>query len=114
MSLWDHIKPSKAPPVATQLELSPDRHFLVITWDDGAQSRLSAKTLRGLCPCAVCVDEWTNQRRHDPSKVADTTTFQGLQPMGNYAVNLAFSDSHSTGIYTWQYLRELGEGQTAK
>ncbi len=109
MSFWDHIKPSNAPPVATKLELTPDRQFLLIGWDDGVESRLSAKTLRGFCPCAVCVDEWTNHRRHDPAKVPETTTLQGVQPVGNYAVNLAFSDSHATGIFTWQHLRELAD-----
>jgi DUF971 family protein len=94
------------------MEVSADRRALTVGWDDGKESRLSGKTLRGFCPCAVCVDEWTNQRRHDPDKIPESTTIESLQPVGNYAVSLGFSDGHSTGIYTWSILRELSEAQS--
>ena len=114
MSFWDHIKPTLASPVATRGGVVPPTACsFSLEWNDGARTRLSAKTLRGSCPCAVCVDEWTNQRRHDPDKTANTTTLQAVQPVGNYAFNLAFSDSHSTGIFTWQHLRELSEQHPA-
>jgi DUF971 family protein len=106
MSFWDHIKPSKPPPVATAVERSSDRRTLTLTWDDGKVTQVSAKTLRGLCPCAACVDEWTHVRRHDPEKVPETTTLETLQPVGNYAVSFVFSDGHSTGIFHWTFLRE--------
>ena len=113
MSFWDQIKPSKPQPTVTSLELSPDRRVLHIGWDDGKQTKVTAKTLRGLCPCAVCVDEWTRVRQHDPEKVPATTTIEGLQMTGNYAVQLAFSDRHATGIFTWPTLRELSEQHPA-
>jgi DUF971 family protein len=109
MSFWDHIKPSQPAPTPTRLELSEDRRLLLADWSDGAQTRVRAQILRGLCPCAVCVDEWTNQRRHDPGKVPAGTTVEGLQRMGHYAVQLAFSDRHATGIFTWATLRQLSE-----
>lgn len=110
MSFWDHIKPSTPPPAATGLDLSADKRSLSIRWDDGRTTSVSARTLRQLCPCAVCVDEFTNKRRHDPSKVPESTTIQGIQPVGNYAVSFLFSDNHSTGIFNWDFLRQVSEG----
>ena len=113
MSIWDHIKPSKAPPSVTGVDLSPDRRTLTLSWDDGKTTPLTARQLRQICPCAVCVDEWTKKLRHDPSKVPETTTIQGVQPVGNYALSLTFNDSHSTGIFTWELLRKTAEPPTS-
>jgi DUF971 family protein len=71
-------------------KLSPGE--LMIVWADGKESHYLAPRLRGMCPCASCKDEMT-----------------GIRIVGQYALQFEWSDGHRTGIYTFEYLRELGE-----
>jgi DUF971 family protein len=113
VSFWDHIKPSKPPPVATEVELSDDRRVLKIHWSDGVRTEYAAQRLRQMCPCAGCVDEWTNQRTLDPASVPSDLQLQSVKAVGNYALGPVFSDGHSTGIYSWTALRELAAAPNA-
>ncbi len=72
---------------------------IILHFTDG--SRLSAKTydLRVNCPCAVCVSEVTGQRLLDPKKVPANIATKEITPLGNYAVNIVFSDDHGSGIF---------------
>ncbi|MFQ5926822.1 MAG: gamma-butyrobetaine hydroxylase-like domain-containing protein [Terriglobia bacterium] len=79
-----------------------------ITWADSHHSHYSFDYLRQSCPCATC--------RSAHEKTAGTTALplykekaRALQaePVGNYAVRFAFSDAHNTGIYSFNYLREI-------
>ncbi|MBJ6764800.1 DUF971 domain-containing protein [Myxococcaceae bacterium JPH2] len=111
-SFWDRIKPAPKPVTATDARLSPDAQRLTLTWDDGVQTTATAQVLRQQCPCAACVDEWTNKRTLDPAKVpADLRVLQ-IQPVGNYALAFVFSDQHNTGIYPWQHLRDITQPQS--
>ncbi len=78
-----------------------------IIWNDGHASRYSGRDLRLACRCAACVDEWTHERiivaDHVPALVKPTA----IHVVGNYALQFNWSDGHSTGIYTYDYLREL-------
>jgi DUF971 family protein len=107
LSFWDRIKPAPKPVTATDVKLSPDGSRLTLSWDDGKTTSASAQVLRQQCPCAGCVDEWTNKRTLDPSQVPADTRIVGLQPVGNYALTFIFSDQHGTGIYPWQHLRDI-------
>ena len=82
---------------------------LKIEWSDGHEGVVSGWTLRTQCPCAACVDEDTGQRILDPKKIPLDVTVSGTQPVGRYGASVAFSDGHSTGIYTWDRLRSLCE-----
>ncbi|HSS22290.1 MAG TPA: DUF971 domain-containing protein [Pyrinomonadaceae bacterium] len=82
---------------------------LSITWADETVCRYSAAELRRACPCAQCVNEWTGQRVLQPEKISDELTIADLSIVGRYALNFRWSDGHDTGIYSFQYLRELGE-----
>ncbi|MBS2031657.1 MAG: DUF971 domain-containing protein [Deltaproteobacteria bacterium] len=106
MSIWDYMKPAAQSVSASDVALDGPRTLLV-TWSDGSRTPLPARLLRQQCPCAACVDEWTHQRTLKPETVPADISIQELRPTGNYAVQLAFSDGHSTGIFTWVYLREL-------
>jgi len=86
-----------------------DPRRIVIEWDGGEVTELSAAELRTLCPCAACVDEWTNQRTLDPGSVSEALTLLEVAPVGNYALRITFSDRHATGIYPWRVLREVTE-----
>jgi DUF971 family protein len=82
-----------------------------LRWSDGTVSRFSAQRLRGLCPCAGCVNESTGVRMHDPSSVAADLLQSGGRLVGRYGLALRFSDGHDTGIYSFQFLRQVGGEQ---
>jgi DUF971 family protein len=107
LSFWDRIKPAERPLSATEAEASADGLHLRLLWEDGLKSDTSAQHLRQQCPCAGCVDEWTNKRTLDASQVPASLRITQVQPVGNYALSFVFSDGHSTGIYPWKLLREL-------
>lgn len=87
-----------------------------ITWSDGHASRYDFPYLRDHCPCALCNDE-----RAKKEKMADSTsTPVGALPMfkprvkaksatavGNYAVQIEFTDGHASGIFSFDHLREI-------
>ncbi|HRI09413.1 MAG TPA: DUF971 domain-containing protein [Nannocystaceae bacterium] len=78
---------------------------LVITWADGRRDRLPARLLRGFCPCASCQGHSPGVRFSDPG---EGVTVLAMEEVGAYALGLHFSDGHDTGVYTWEWLRELG------
>lgn len=89
-------------------------HRLAIYWSDGQKYTYSAKALRFACPCAVCVDEFSGQRRITADSIPEDVALEKALPVGRYGVNLVWSDKHSTGIYTYKYLRELDAEKTAE
>ena len=82
---------------------------LRITWADGRACEYDAATLRRACPCAQCVDEWTGERTLKPQAIADEIQIGDVTIVGRYALNFRWSDGHETGIYSFQYLRDLCE-----
>lgn len=84
-----------------------------IAWSDGVTTAFTAAQLRGLCPCAQCVDELSGVRRHDPANVPADLTQADLALVGNYALSMRFSDGHHTGIYTFEFLRSRDPNRRA-
>jgi len=82
---------------------------LRITWADDCVCRYTAAELRRACPCAQCVNEWTGQRVLKPEAVSEELTIAAISIVGRYALNFRWSDAHETGIYSFRYLRDLGE-----
>lgn len=78
-----------------------------VTWNDGHFSSYPSWYLRENCPCASCVEEFTGQRKIVPGSIPATLQRLDVEAVGNYALNFRWSDSHSTGIYTFDYLRQL-------
>ncbi|BCB20500.1 DUF971 domain-containing protein [Bosea sp. ANAM02] len=91
----------------TELRLSRDRRTLHVTFDDGASFALSAELLRVESPSAEVQGHHPSQKTIVPGK-AEVEILR-VEPVGHYAVRLGFDDMHETGIYAWDYLRELGE-----
>jgi DUF971 family protein len=87
---------------------------LVIAWSDGSRRRYTARGLRDVCPCATC-----REKRSQPADpmalptlspaLAQPLTIAGMEPLGNYAYAIHFSDGHDTGIFAFDLLRQLGE-----
>ena len=91
----------------TELRVSKDRQRLVVTFNDGAAFDLSAELLRVLSPSAEVQGHGPGQKVTVPGK--RNVAILSMTPTGNYAVRIGFDYMHDTGIYTWSYLRELGE-----
>ena len=80
---------------------------IVIVWSDGHRSIFSPRELRLRCPCAQCVDEMTGAIKLNSGSVSIGIEPVDSIPVGNYAVQFLWSDTHYTGIYTHQFLRTL-------
>lgn len=89
-------------------------HKLAVYWSDGQKYVYRARALRFACPCAVCVDEFTGERKISADSIATDIALEKALPVGRYGVNLVWSDKHSTGIYTYKYLRELDAEKSAE
>jgi DUF971 family protein len=81
-----------------------------IKWSDDTETRFSAAQLRRSCPCATCVNEWTGEKILRAESVPDDLSFSSISIVGRYALNFHFSDGHDTGIFSFQYLRQLEPG----
>ncbi|KQV27670.1 hypothetical protein ASC97_04660 [Rhizobium sp. Root1203] len=91
----------------TELRVSKDRQRLAVTFNDGESFELSAEMLRVLSPSAEVQGHGPGQKLTVPGK--RNVGIMSMTPTGNYAVRIGFDDMHDTGIFTWTYLRELGE-----
>jgi len=80
---------------------------LMIIWADGHESHFHAPVLRRECPCASCRDEITGARILLPIHVPDTLEFRRIELVGQYALQFEWTDGHRTGIYSFEYLRDL-------
>ena len=65
------------------------------------------RDLRLACACAKCVDEWTGDGRLDPTSVPEDVHPTNLKTVGRYAIQIDWSDGHTSGIYPFARLREL-------
>lgn len=91
----------------SDIKADTQQQLLAITWNDGQAMQYPFIALRGVCPCAVCVDEMTGERILDPATIPDDLTVKDMHLVGNYAVKIVWSDGHDTGLFTWQHLRNL-------
>ena len=83
---------------------------LAMRWSDGVESYLPIERLRRACPCASCggePDVLGNISRPDVSYTPASFELVGWQLIGGYALQPRWADGHSTGLYSFQYLRRL-------
>jgi len=102
----------------TQLQIVGDQ--LQIDWSDGQVRRYGFRELRESCPCAGCREKPAQAAA--PANPLQLTVLspaearplrvESMRPVGNYAYSIVFSDGHSSGIYTFELLRELGRPHT--
>src|SRR4051812_23554029 len=93
----------------TELRLGKDRKTLTVSFDNGDSFALPAEYLRVKSPSAEVQGHSPDERKTVPGK--RNVLILEVNPVGNYAVRLVFDDMHSTGIFSWDYLRELGRNQ---
>lgn len=76
-----------------------------IVWDEGVEDTWGARELRIKCVCANCQSETTGERILDPQKIPQDLTITNMSLVGNYGLNIHFSDGHTTGIYRLRNLK---------
>jgi DUF971 family protein len=91
----------------TELKLDKDKRVLTVAFDDGQRFALPAEFLRVLSPSAEVQGHSPEQRVTVAGK--KDVGIVRVEPVGNYAVRIVFTDGHDTGLYVWEYLRELGD-----
>jgi DUF971 family protein len=95
-----------------RLNLKKDEK-LEIDWQDGVKSVYTISMLRSMCPCAQCkaLREQQKQRKTLlnvlPGNYSKRMSATNAELVGNYALRIDWSDEHGTGIYSFQYLREM-------
>jgi DUF971 family protein len=99
--------PDVTPAWPVEIRLPKDRATLRVTFDDGRAFDLSAELLRVTSPSAEVQGHSEAERKTVGGK--RNVTIISVDPVGNYAVRIGFDDMHSTGIYSWAFLRDLGE-----
>jgi DUF971 family protein len=95
----------------TNIRALQSEQILEVTWPDGEIVRFPYHVLRAECPCAGCRDEWTGQRTLDPKSIRPDLKLEGMENVGTYAIQLAWNDGHSSGLFTWETLRALGQSR---
>ncbi len=93
----------------TELRLHKDRKTLTVSYETGEHFDLAAEYLRVRSPSAEVQGHSPSERRTVAGK--ENVAILEIQTIGNYAVRLTFDDMHSTGIFSWEYLFELGRNR---
>lgn len=93
-------------PWPVEIRLAKDRRALNVVFDDGASFELSAELLRVVSPSAEVQGHSESERKTIGGK--RNVTILSVDPVGNYAVRLGFDDMHTTGIFSWAFLHEIG------
>jgi DUF971 family protein len=78
-----------------------------MTWNDGHFSSYPSWYLRENCMCAACVEEFTGKRKIGHGNIPSTLERVSVASVGNYALQFGWNDGHDTGIYTFEYLRQI-------
>ena len=99
-------------PVATEIRLRRAEKLLEVDFDDGASFVLPAEYLRVESPSAEVQGHGPNERKTIAGR--RHVGIMALDPVGNYAIRISFDDLHDTGIFSWEYLHELGRERSRK
>lgn len=103
---------SESHPLPTEITLQREQRVLSIAFDDGQRFELPCEYLRVYSPSAEV------QGHHGVGVVLqlgkEEVNITDIQQIGQYAIKLFFDDKHRSGLFTWQYLYQLGSEQTAR
>jgi len=98
-------------PIPSDIRLRRKSRVLELTYPDGTLFSLSFEFLRVYSPSAEVRGHGGGEGHLQTGK--RDVMLEDLEPVGNYAVKLSFDDGHDSGLFSWQYLRELGENREA-
>jgi len=97
--------------IPTEITLHQQSRTLEIAFDDGAHYTLPAEFLRVHSPSAEVRGHGKGQETLQVGK--RNVAISGIEPVGQYALQISFDDGHDTGLFSWEYLHELGQYQDA-
>ena len=89
-----------------EIRLNPDKTALTVDFGDSGKFTYTAEFLRVMSPSAEVQGHSPDQRKTVPGKSG--VLVGNIEPVGNYAIRIAFDDGHDTGLFSWEYLHELG------
>jgi DUF971 family protein len=90
----------------TEINLHQRSRILEVTFEDDSNFKLPVEYLRVYSPSAEVQGHGPGQEVLQIGK--EDVNIERIEPIGHYAVRLAFDDNHDTGLYSWEYLYELG------
>ncbi|MEN1729178.1 MAG: gamma-butyrobetaine hydroxylase-like domain-containing protein [Pseudomonadota bacterium] len=93
----------------TEIRLEKSRRMLIVSFDDGQCFELPCEYLRTHSPSAEVRGHGLSEPKLMTGK--ESVNITAIEPVGSYAVTLRFDDGHSTGIYSWPFLYDLGLNQ---
>lgn len=93
----------------SEIRLNPEKDALTVSFGDKGSFTFKAEFLRVLSPSAEVQGHSPDQRVTVPGKIG--VRVKNIEPIGNYAIRIVFDDGHDTGLYSWDYLHELGAEQ---
>ena len=95
-----------------QIKVS-EKTCLLINWDDNSQNKITLRYLRDECPCASCKGETVLLKTYIPAKSGnlppESYQVKNIVQVGSYAIQISWGDGHNTGIYSWDYLKQLSD-----
>lgn len=96
-------------PHPTEVRWLEDEHVLRITFSDDLQHDYRTEILRGYCPCARCQGHGSMPLKWQGIGDASQLAIDDISQVGNYGFCIAWSDGHNTGVYSWEFLRQIIE-----
>ena len=96
----------------TEIRLNSGKTRLNVAFEAGDSFEYGAEYLRVMSPSAEVQGHSPDQRVTVPGK--QDVMIKAVEPVGNYAVRITFDDGHNTGLYSWDYLHELGVSYDAR
>ncbi|GAB7127050.1 gamma-butyrobetaine hydroxylase-like domain-containing protein [Amantichitinum ursilacus] len=99
-------------PQPTEIKLHKASRVLEVAFDDGQRYQLTCEYLRVYSPSAEVRGHGAGPGVLQVGK--QNVSLVGIEPVGNYAIKLVFDDGHDSGLYSWEYLYELGRDHATK
>jgi len=93
----------------TQPEVATSPEQVTIAWPEADEWVIDNFTLRSNCRCAHCIDEFSGVKKLNPDEIPADIHATGSVCLGNYAVSITWSDGHSSSIYAYDLLKQLGQ-----
>ena len=86
-----------------------DDGILELVWPEESVSEIPFRAIRQDCRCAACINEFTGEQILDRESVPESIRPEDVSIAGNYALKIRWSDSHDSGLFTWDHLRQLAD-----
>jgi DUF971 family protein len=103
------MTPTPATVWPEEIRLSKSKDSLFVKFDNGYETTLTAELLRVESPSAEVQGHGSGQKTTPAGKA--NVTISVIEPVGNYAIRISFSDGHDTGLFSWDILHDYGQRQ---